>query len=355
MELKVEKTKKPKQKFTDESALTFGDLFTDHMFTMKYKKEKGWHDMKIEPFSDFSLSPAAMVLHYGQEAFEGLKAYKNKDGVIKLFRPWDNMKRMNDTCKRLCLPQFDEELVLEAMYELIRLESDWIPSSPGTSLYIRPAIIATEQHLGVRPANEYLFFIILSPVGAYYAAGLKPVSIYVENEYIRSAKGGTGSVKTGGNYAASLIASDKAHSNGCEQVLWLDAGKKEFIEEVGSMNIFFMINNEIITPALEGSILPGITRDSVIKLAQDMGYKVKEQKISINDFIRQYKKGRVQEVFGTGTAAVISPVGTLIYDKTRMVINGGRMGEVSQKLYDTLTGMQYGDLPDKYNWLVQVI
>lgn len=354
MDLQIIKTKEPKQKYTDESALGFGRLFTDHMLTMHYSKDKGWHDLKIEPYANFSLSPAAMVFHYGQEAFEGLKAYRDLKGAVTLFRPWDNMKRMNDTCKRLCIPQFDGDKVLEALYELIRLEADWIPTSPGTSLYIRPTIIATDPFLGVRPSETYLFYIILSPVGAYYSSGLKPVNIYVEKDYIRSAKGGTGSVKTGGNYAASLIASDKAHENGCEQVLWLDAATRQYIEEVGSMNIFFKVNGEIITPALEGSILPGITRDSVIKLAKELGYTVKEQKVGIKELIQAHAEGKLEEVFGSGTAAVISPVGGLMYEDKKYVINNNEMGPAAQKLYDTLTGIQYGQLPDPFKWMVHV-
>lgn len=354
MDLQIIKSKALKEKYKDESALGFGKIFTDHMFTMKYSKQQGWHDMKIEPFADFSLSPASMVLHYGQEAFEGLKAYRNEKGDVTLFRPWENMKRMNNTCNRLCIPEFNEEQVLEALYELVRLESEWIPLSSGTSLYIRPTIIATDPYLGVRPSDTYLFYIILSPVGAYYSSGLKPVNIYVEKDYIRSAKGGTGSVKTGGNYAASLIASDKAKKNGCEQVLWLDAAQKEYIEEVGSMNIFFKIDGEIVTPALEGSILPGITRDSVIKLAKEIGYTVKEKKISINELIKAHNEGKLEEIFGSGTAAVISPVGGLVYDSKKYVINNNEMGAASQKLYDTLTGIQNGIIPDPFKWMIKI-
>lgn len=354
MELKVIRAKELKPKYTDENSLGFGRIFTDHMLTMKYNKEKGWHDLTIEPFANFSLSPASMVLHYGQEAFEGLKAYKNKAGEVTLFRPWDNMKRMNGTCRRIVMPEFPEEPVLEAMYELIRMESDWIPTSPGTSLYVRPTIIATDPFLGVRPSETYLFYIILCPVGAYYASGLKPVGIYVEKDYIRSAKGGTGAVKTAGNYAASLIASDKAHENGCEQVLWLDAASREYVEEVGSMNIFFKIKGQIVTPALEGSILPGITRDSVITLAKDMGYAVTERRISIKEVVDEYESGGLEEIFGTGTAAVISPVGRLIYGDRKFVINNGEMGEAASKLYDTLTGIQNGSLPDKFNWMIRI-
>ena len=354
MDLQIIKTKAPKEKYKDEGALGFGKLFTDHMLTMAYSVDKGWHDLKIEPFANFSLSPASMVLHYGQEAFEGLKAYKNEDGAVLLFRPWDNMKRMNSTCNRLCIPPFDEEAVLAALYELIRIEADWVPSQPGTSLYIRPTIIATDPFLGVRPSETYLFYIILSPVGAYYSSGLQPVDIYVESEYIRSAKGGMGAVKTGGNYAASLIGSDKAKKNGCAQVLWLDAESRQYVEEVGSMNILFKINGEIVTPALDGTILPGITRDSVIKLARQMGLAVKEQRVAIKDILRGCEDGSVEEVFGSGTAAVISPVGGLVYEGKRYVVNNNEMGPVAKKLYDTLTGIQYGKLADPFKWIIRV-
>ncbi len=354
MSLQIIKSKALKPKYTETRALGFGKIFTDHMLTMKYDIENGWHDMKIEPFADFTFSPASLVLHYGQEAFEGLKAYKNEKGEVTLFRPWENFKRMNSTCRRICMPEINEEQVLEALYELVRLESDWIPVSEGTSLYIRPTIIATDPYLGVRPSDTYLFYIILSPVGAYYSSGLKPVNIYVENEYIRSVKGGTGSVKTGGNYAASLIASDKAKKNGCEQVLWLDAEKREYVEEVGAMNILFKINGKIVTPALEGSRLPGITRDSVIKLARHLGYDVEERKVGIHELIKAHEDGKLEEVFGSGTAAVISPVGGLVYEGKKYVVNNNEMGPATQELYDTLTGIQNGLRPDPFNWMIKI-
>jgi branched-chain amino acid aminotransferase len=354
MDLQIVKSKALKPKYTDESALGFGKIFTDHMFTMRYDTDQGWHDLKIEPFADFSLSPAAMVFHYGQEAFEGLKAYKNEKGEVTLFRPWENVRRMNSTCRRLCMPELDEEKVLEALYELVRIDADWIPVSEGTSLYIRPTIIATDPYLGVRPSNTYIFYIILSPVGAYYSSGLKPVNIYVEKDYVRSAKGGTGSVKTGGNYAASLIASDKAKKNHCEQSLWLDAREREYVEEVGSMNILFKIDGKIVTPALEGSILPGITRDSVLKLAKKLGYTVEERKVGIHELIKAHEEGKLEEVFGSGTAAVISPVGGLVYDGKKYVINNNEMGPVARELYDTLTGIQNGLVPDPFDWMIKI-
>ena len=355
MKLNIEKTEHPKQKYTDESKLSFGKLFTDHMLLMEYDAQNGWHNLRIKPFEDFKLSPACAVLHYGQAAFEGMKAYKRDDGSVGLFRPWDNIRRMNSTCERLCIPKLDEEVVLEALYELIRLEADWIPKSKGTSLYIRPTIIATDPVLGVHPSAHYYFYVILSPVGAYYANGLEPVKIYVEREYVRAVKGGTGYVKTAGNYAASLIAAKKAEEKGCEQVLWLDAQEKKYAEEVGSMNIFFKINGELITPMLNGSILPGITRDSVIQLGKKLGYKVTERRISMDEICDAYHNGTLEEVFGTGTAAVISPVGELVYGDETMIINEGKMGEAALKMYDTLTGIQYGTIKDEFGWTLKLL
>ena len=355
MKLTIQKTSNPKPKYIEESKLGFGRLFTDHMFIMNYSQDKGWNDLTIKPFEDFKLSPACAVFHYAQEAFEGLKAYKRADNSIALFRPWDNIKRMNSTCDRICAPKIDEDVVLEALYELIRLDADWIPSSPGTSLYIRPTIIATDPFLGVHPSHEYIFYIILSPVGAYYANGLAPTKIYIETEYVRSTKGGTGFVKTGGNYAASLIASGKAEEKGCDQALWLDANERKYIEEVGSMNIFFKIGDELVTPKLTGSILPGITRDSVIALAKKFGIKVSERLISVDEIIKAHSDGMLKEVFGTGTAEVISPVGELMIGENTLVINDGKMGETTSLLYDTLTGIQNGTVKDDFGWTIKIL
>ncbi len=355
MKLNIQRTSKPKPKYKDESKLGFGRLFTDHMLTMYYSIEDGWYDLKIKPFEDFKLSPACAVFHYGQEAFEGMKAYKRPDKSIALFRPWDNIKRMNSTCERICAPKLPEDAVLEALYELIRLDADWIPSSPGTSLYIRPTIIATDPFLGVHPSHTYIFYIILSPVGAYYENGLAPTKIYIETEYVRSVKGGTGYVKTGGNYAASLVASARAEEKGCDQALWLDARERKYIEEVGSMNIFFKIGEEIVTPKLTGSILPGITRDSVIKLANKFGMKVSERLISVDELKDAHKNGMLKEVFGTGTAAVISPVGELMIDDDTLIINNGKMGETTSLMYDTLTGIQNGTVKDDFGWTIKVL
>ncbi len=353
MEIKITKTACKKQK-PDPASLGFGKYFTDHMFLMDYTKGKGWHDARIVPFGDISLSPAAMVFHYGQEMFEGLKAYAADDGSIQLFRPQKNIERMNRTNRRLCIPQVDPDFVLEALKALVSIDADWVPEGKDTSLYIRPFIIATDAHLGVKPATQYLFCIILSPVGAYYAEGLNPVKIFVETDYVRAVKGGIGFAKAGGNYAASLAAQEKANELGYSQVLWLDGVHRKYVDEVGTMNVFFVIDGEVITPMLEGSILPGVTRDSVITLLRDLGYKVTERRVDVDELFEAHKAGKLDEVFGTGTAAVISPVGLLDRDGEKIVINNGEIGKISQMLYDTLTGIQWGRIPDTRGWIVKV-
>ncbi len=353
MEIKITKTACKKQK-PDPASLGFGKYFTDHMFLMDYTKGKGWHDARIVPFGDISLSPAAMVFHYGQEMFEGLKAYAADDGSIQLFRPQKNIERMNRTNRRLCIPQVDPDFVLEALKALVSIDADWVPEGKDTSLYIRPFIIATDAHLGVKPATQYLFCIILSPVGAYYAEGLNPVKIFVETDYVRAVKGGIGFAKAGGNYAASLAAQEKANELGYSQVLWLDGVHRKYVDEVGTMNVFFVIDGEVITPMLEGSILPGVTRDSVITLLRDFGYKVTERRVDVDELFEAHKAGKLDEVFGTGTAAVISPVGLLDRDGEKIVINNGEIGKISQMLYDTLTGIQWGRIPDTRGWIVKV-
>jgi len=354
MKLTIVQAANKKQK-PDENYLGFGQQFTDHMFTMDYVEGKGWHNAKICPFKNFSMSPAAMVLHYGQAIFEGLKAYKSAEDETLLFRPWDNFTRLNNSAKRMCIPMIDEEFALESLYELLRMEEEWIPGAPGTSLYIRPAVIAVDPFLGVRAGKQYLFFIILCPVGAYYKAGLKPLKIYVENEYVRAVKGGVGFAKTEGNYAASLLSCHLAHQKGFDQVLWLDGVHRKYVEEVGSSNIFFKINGELVTPQLEGSILPGITRDSVIKIAKDeMGVNVREEHISIDDVWAEHRAGRLEEVFGTGTAAVISPIGELSYKGNTIHVNDGKMGALSSEIYHLLTGIQYGTIKDKFGWIAKV-
>ena len=352
MEIKITKTTTPKAKPT--GALGFGKVFTDHMFMMNYTEGKGWHDARIVPYAPISLDPSAMVFHYGQEMFEGLKAYKGADGKARLFRPDMNAKRTNATNKRLCIPELPEEDFVEAVKAVVKVDEDWIPTDDGTSLYIRPFIIATDEFLGVAPSKTYLFIIILSPSGAYYASGLAPVGIWIEDDYVRAVKGGMGFAKTGGNYAASLAAQVKAHDGGYSQVLWLDGVERKYIEEVGAMNIFFKIDGKIVTPMLNGSILPGITRNSVIELCKSWGLPVEERKISVDELIEAQKSGKLEECFGTGTAAVISPVGKLRYKDDVMLINNNTIGEVSQKLYDTITGIQWGKIKDENKWTIEV-
>ena len=354
MDLKITKTTAPKPIPADDSSLGFGRIFSDHMFIMNYKKGQGWQDARIIPFGDISLSPAAMVFHYGQEIFEGLKAYRGVSGDIRLFRPKENFKRLNVSAKRLVIPEIPEDAALEGLLELIKLDKDWIPHSDGASLYIRPFVFASDPFVGVRPGEEYFFIIITSPSGPYYATGLNPVGIYVEENFVRAVKGGMGYTKTGGNYAASLAGQDEAHKQNFAQVLWLDGIERKYIEEVGAMNIFFVINGEIVTPELQGSILEGITRKSAIELCKKWGFKVTERKISIDEVADAYKNGALQEVFSTGTAAVISPVGLLKWRDMSMEINNNKIGDISSRLYDTLTGIQYGRLPDDMNWTMTV-
>ncbi len=350
LNITVTKTTAPKAK-PDASNLGFGKIFTDHMFIMNYTEGKGWYDARIEPYANLSFAPSCMVFHYGQEMFEGLKAYMGADGKPRLFRPDMNAKRTNATNKRLCIPELPEEDFVQAVSELVKVDADWIPTAPGTSLYIRPFIIATDEFLGVAPSKNYLFIIILSPSGAYYASGLAPVGIWIEDDYVRAVRGGMGFAKTGGNYAASLAAQVKAHDDGYSQVLWLDGVERKYIEEVGAMNIFFKIDGKIVTPMLNGSILPGITRDSVITLCKSWGLEVEERKISVDELIEAQKTGKLEECFGTGTAAVISPVGKLRYKDDVMEIGGGTIGEISQKLYDTVTGIQWGVKDDPFGWV----
>lgn len=353
-DIKFIRNENPKPKPKDEE-LQFGTVFTDHMFVMDYSVERGWHDPRIVPYGPVRFEPSIMVFHYGQAIFEGLKAYRNIKGEVVTFRPMDNFSRLNRSAERLCIPQVDEELLWEGLKMLLEIERDWVPEAEGTALYIRPFIIATDPYLGVRPSNTYKLFIILSPVGAYYAEGFKPVKIYVTDKYVRAARGGLGYTKAAANYAASLYAAEEAKKKGYTQVLWLDACQHRYVEEVGTMNIFFKINGAVVTPSLEGgSILPGITRDSVITLARSMGYKVKERLISIEEVFEAHDKGKLEEVFGTGTAAVISPVGELNWNDRIIRINDGRMGEFSKLMYDKLTGIQYGREEDKFGWVKKI-
>lgn len=353
MEIKLTQNTSPSPK-PDPDKLGFGKLFTDHMFICDYSTSKGWHNARVEPFRNLSLSPACAVFHYAQAMFEGLKAYKTKDGRVLLFRPDKNIERLNNTNERMCIPKIDPGFALEAIKTIVRVDCGWIPSAPGTSLYIRPFIIATDPFLGVHPSNNYMFIIILSPSGNYYAAGLDPVKIVVEDEYVRAVRGGTGYAKVGGNYAASLIGQKKAEENGFAQVLWLDGIHHKYIDEVGAMNVFFKIDGEIITPALEGSILPGVTRGSVIELLTGKGYKVTERRISIDEVYAAANDGRLDEMFGTGTAAVISPVGELAWGDKKMKINGFKIGPVASFLYKELTDIQWGRVDDVNGWTVEV-
>lgn len=353
-DIRVELTKTPKQKPTDESKLGFGKIFTDHMFIMNYDEGQGWHDARIVPYAPIELDPAAMCLHYGQEVFEGMKAYRTADGSINLFRPEKNMARLNVSNERLCIPQIDEELGIEACRKLVEVEKDWVPHMEGTSLYLRPFIIAVDPEVGVHPAKHLYFIIICSPVGAYYPEGLNPVKIYVEEKYVRAVRGGIGFAKTAGNYAASLKAQQEAADQNYTQVLWLDGVERKYIEEVGTMNVFFVIDGEVITPSLEGSTLPGITRMSSIELLKLWGLKVTERKLSIEEVAKAAEEGRLDEAFGTGTAAVISPIGTLKWHNNPMIINNGEIGPISQKLYDTMTGIQYSKIEDTMGWIKRV-
>ncbi len=338
----------------DENNLGFGIHFTDHMFRMDYSEEKGWYHARIIPYHHFLLDPAAVVLHYGQAIFEGLKAYKGTDQRIRLFRPKENAKRLNRSAWRMCMPQMDEEHFLQAVKELVKVEARWVPTQKGTSLYIRPFIIASEPFLGVRPAKEYIFSIILTPVGAYYAEGFNPVKIFVTDKFVRAAKGGVGEAKTAGNYAASLMASEEAKKLGFTQVLWLDAAERRYVEEVGTMNIFFLLDGRLVTPALSGSILPGITRDSVLNLAKAWGIETEERPIPIDEVLEAAESGRLEECFGTGTAAVISPVGSLYYKGKSYEVNGGNTGPLAQRLFDEITSIQYGEKDDPFGWIEMV-
>jgi len=338
----------------DESNLDFGVEFTDHMFTMDYSLSDGWHNAKIEPYKNFSISPATMAFHYAQSAFEGMKAYKYQGDKIALLRPMENFKRLNRSCRRLVMPEIDEEFVLDALLKLIDIDKKWIPSQEETALYIRPTIVGFDPIIRLKPSDTYKFFIIMSPVGKYYKNGFKPARILVEEKYVRSALGGTGDIKASANYAMSLKAGKEAVEKGYDQALWLDAKDREKIEEVGSMNLFFVINGKITTPQLHGTILPGITRDSIMTLAKFLGYEVEERDITITEIIKGIEDGSVSESFGTGTAAVISPVGTLGYQGKDFVINNNKVGQISQTLYDYYIGVQYGNEPDRFDWITTI-
>jgi len=345
---------KSKKEKPAANTLEFGRTFTDHMFIADYTEGKGWTDSRIVPYEPLQIDPAAIIFHYGQTVFEGLKAYKSEEGKVRLFRPEQNMKRLNKSSDRISMPQMDESFALDALKKLIAIDKDWIPTAEGTSLYIRPFIIATEPYLGVEPSKTYQFIIILSPVGSYYKEGIHPVKILVENNYVRAVAGGTGTAKTAGNYASGLKAQEVAGEKGYAQVLWLDGIERKYIEEVGAMNVFFKINGEVITPVLNGSILEGITRKSVIELLKHWDIPVIERKLSIEEVYQAHKDGLLDEAFGTGTAAVISPIGELNWKDEKLVVNNGDTGKLSKKIYDTLTGIQTGSVEDPFDWVVEL-
>lgn len=355
LNIKIERAAITKPKPQDPKNLVFGTVFTDHMFSMYYSEGKGWHNAKIMPYSDITLNPAASCLHYAQLIFEGLKAYKDINGKPVLFRPEQNIKRFNNSGAALCMPAVDVDFVLNAIEELISVEEDWIPTEAGTSLYVRPFMLSTEPFLGVRASKEYRFLVILSPCGPYYKEGLNPIKIMVEEKESRTVEGGIGTTKAAANYAASLHAQIKANEKGFAQVLWLDGRTKKNVDEVGSMNIFFVIDGKVITPSLDkGTILPGITRDSILTITKSWGMETEEREISIEEVIEAHKTGRLTEVFGAGTAAVVSPVGEMNYRGESLVISGGNIGEISKKLYDTVTGIQYGRQEDKFGWVYPI-
>jgi len=345
------RTLKTKPKDAD---LGFGQIFTDHMFVADFQEEKGWYDPRIEPYGPLEMDPAAAVLHYAQAVFEGLKAFRGVDGKVRLFRPQKNIDRLNNSARRMCIPPLDPDLALQSIVSLVGVEREWVPRTIGTSLYIRPTIVANEPFLGVRPAKSYVYFVILSPVGAYYPGGMAPVKIRVEEKYVRAVEGGLGSAKTGANYAASLMAAEEAKHAGYTQVLFLDGVHRKYIDEVGTMNIMVKIGDEVITPPVGGTVLAGVTRDSALTLMRTWGLKVSERPLTIDEVVAAHKSGALREVWGTGTAAVISPVGELAYKNEKMVIHGGRIGELTQKLYDAIVGIQYGTAPDPDRWTLEV-
>ena len=354
LDIKITLTNSPKAKPVDTPKMSFGQISTDHMFVMDYNPEQGWHDPRIVPYAPFQLDPACVVFHYAQELFEGLKAYRTADNKIQLFRPDCNGQRMIDSSERMCIPPVPVEDFVQAVKALVEVEKDWVPHSEGTSLYIRPFVIATDVGMGVHASHNYTFAIICFPSGAYYAEGINPVRIYVEDEYIRAAPGLTGYTKCGGNYAASILAGELAARKGYAQVLWLDGVEKKYVEEVGAMNIMFKIDGKIYTAACEGTVLPGVTRRSCIELLRDWGYEVIEGKLAIDTVMQAGRDGKLEEVFGTGTAAVVSPVKELVWKDDSVIISDGKIGELTQKLYDTLTGIQWGKLEDAKNWIFPV-
>ena len=352
MDIKITKTTEPKVIPTEN--LGFGKIFTDHMFIADYSRSEGWHNARIVPFGNLNMHPAATVFHYGAEIFEGLKAYRRADGKVQLFRPIENVRRMNNSAERLRLPQMAEEDMLQAITELVRVEEKWVPHKEGESLYIRPFLFGNDEHLGVHSIVNATFVIICSPSGSYYAEGINPVKIMIEEDDVRAVRGGTGFAKCGGNYAAANRAGEKAEQLGYTQVLWLDGVERKYIEEVGAMNVMFKIDGEIVTPALTGSILPGITRKSCVEVLKNAGYKVSERLLSIDELTEAMENGKLEEAWGCGTAAVVSPIGQLFYKGKTYTINNNEIGEVTQKLYDKLTGIQWGKVKDEFGWTVEI-
>jgi len=351
----ITKTDKPKDKPKDMSNLGFCQHFTDHMFLMDYTEDKGWHDGRIVPYGPLMFDPASSVLHYAIQLFEGMKAYKTKEGKILLFRPEMNARRLSISASRLCMPAMDEELYVEAVKAIVNFDKDWIPQGEGRSLYIRPFMISNDVFVGIRPAKKFLFAVFLSPCGSFYSGGLSPTKQFVEDEYVRTTPGGTGYAKVGGNYAATLISQQRAMDRGCNQVLYLDGIEKKYIDEIGVSNAFFVIDGEVITPATDdGTILKGITRDSVLSLCKKWGYKVSERRISIDEVYEASVAGKLQEAFGTGTATVIAPVGEFVWKDKSIIVGEKKIGELSQRIYDELYGIQSGEREDHMGWTVEI-
>ncbi len=354
LDIKITRTEQPKPLPQDPNKLAFGKTFTDHMFLMDYHTGRGWHDPRIVPYGPLPFELSCMVFHYAQEIFEGMKAYRTAEGKVQLFRPIENARRMNSSCQRMCIPQIPEEDFVQAVKTLVSVDKRWVPDQFGTSLYIRPFIIATDNGLGVHASHSYIFAIICCPVAAYYPEGINPVKIYVENEDVRAVKGGTGYTKCGGNYAASIRAGERAEEQGFSQVLWLDGVHRKYIEEVGSMNVMFKIAGKVVTPELTGSVLPGITRKSCLELMRHWGLTVEERLISAEELFEAAESGALDEAWGTGTAAVVSPIGLLAWGDKKVTVSGGQIGPITQRLYDTLTGIQWGAQSDPYGWIVPV-
>lgn len=355
MEIEVVSLDESSLKTPPSNDFGFGDKFANRMFSQRYSPDKGWHDAKIGPYENLSLPPATAVFHYAQEIFEGTKAYRRADGNINLFRPWENMKRFNNSARRMSMAQVDEEEHLSAIIQLVELEQAWVPSAAGASLYIRPTMIGIDPALGVHASSTYLHFVIVGPVGAYFKEGFNPVPVYISDTYRRAVRGGVGDAKTGGNYAASLYVGEQARKQGYSQVLWLDAIEGRFVEEVGAMNICFVYEGKkIVTPPLTGSILPGITRKSVLELGRDLGYEVGEERVDVHEMLADLESGKITEVFGCGTAAVIAPVGKFGFLEKEYIINNNKPGPVANQMYDELTGIQYGRIPDRFGWTLTI-